>query len=220
MPWHNSNTKMTLEFFLSPIFALGSTRFLKMAHVSTQTQVFRYGVHESQYMRLSLPLTQSPKTSTGDAESAKLPVALIVHGGFWKQKWTAENTCITSIVVDLVANGFAALEIEYRRREDDGGGWPGSNEDVLAALNFVPKLTEMHGFPLDHTSVTLIGHSAGGTMVLWVAAHADKVLPELVVAVAPITDLAAGFRQRYSNPAVHALAHSKSRHHTTAIATP
>ncbi len=190
---------MTRQIFISPIFDAGSSPLPKMTNISTQ--VFRYGIHESQYLRLSLPVPQSSEASTKNGESAKLPVALIVHGGFWKQKWTVENTCITSIVVDLVASGFATVEVEYRRREDDGGGWPGSNEDVLAALNFVPTLTESHGFPLDPTSVTMIGHSAGGTMVLWVAAHADGVLPELVVAVAPITDLVAGFRQRYPRPA-------------------
>jgi acetyl esterase/lipase len=167
-----------------------------MAEISAQ--VFRYGPHESQHLRLSTPFPQSLEASASHIESARFPVALIVHGGFWKQKWTVENTCITSIVVDLIANGFATVEVEYRRRDDDGGGWPGSNEDVLAALNFVPTLADMHGFPLDPTRVTLIGHSAGGTMVLWAAAHADKVLPELVVAVAPITDLVAGFRQRFA----------------------
>jgi len=42
--------------------------------------------------------------------------------GFWKQKWTIDNTPITGLVPDLNARGFAVLEVEYRRRDDIGGG--------------------------------------------------------------------------------------------------
>jgi acetyl esterase/lipase len=103
---------------------------------------------------------------------------------------------MTTIVPDLVADGFVVAEVEYRRRDDEGGGWPGSNEDVLAALNFLPSISDDIGLQFDLSKVILIGHSAGGTMVLWAAAHAEQILPALVVAVAPIADLEEGYRQR------------------------
>lgn len=31
--------------------------------------------------------------------------------------------------------------VEYRRREDSGGGWPGTNDDIMSALI---KLAECH----------------------------------------------------------------------------
>ena len=162
----------------------------RMAENEKSRKIFHYGSQQSQYLHISIP--------PGELRNA--PVAFLVHGGFWKQKWTVDNTCMASITPDLVADGFAVAEVEYRRREDDGGGWPGSNEDVLAALNYLPTLAAENEFPLDLSRVVLIGHSAGGTLVLWVAAHADKVLPALVVAVAPIADLEAGFYQRCSSP--------------------
>lgn len=45
-----------------------------------------------------------------------------VISGFWKQKWTIDNTPITGLVPDLNVRGFAVLEVEYRRRDDIGGG--------------------------------------------------------------------------------------------------
>ena len=54
------------------------------------------------------------------------------------------------------------------------------------------------------SKVMLIGHSAGGTLALWAADAAAKdpgaeYVPALVIAVAPITDLAAGFDAKLSD---------------------
>jgi len=68
----------------------------------------------------------------------------LFHGGFWKQKWTIDNTPITSIVVDLCDLGFAVAEVEYRRRDDEGGGWPGTNLDGVEALNALPHVCQEH----------------------------------------------------------------------------
>ena len=47
-----------------------------------------------------------------------MPAAVLIHGGYWKQQWTIDNTPITSIVPDLLAKGFGVVELEYRRRGD------------------------------------------------------------------------------------------------------
>ena len=65
---------------------------------------------------------------------------MLYHGGYWKQQWTVDNTPINSVVPDLLCKGFGVVEVEYRRRDDEGGGWPGTNEDALLALNALLEL--------------------------------------------------------------------------------
>ena len=58
------------------------------------------------------------------------------------------------------------------------------------------RLRDDDGLPLDLSDVILLGHSAGGTLVLWLAAQTLDVRVRLVVAVAPVTDLVQGCRPR------------------------
>jgi acetyl esterase/lipase len=130
----------------------------------------------------------------------QVPVAALYHGGYWKQQWTIDNTPITSIVPDLLKLGFAVVEVEYRRRDDEGGGWPGTNNDAMLALNSLPDVAPDECATLDLTNVTLIGHSAGGCLVLWLAAQELlAVRLALVVAVAPVCDLNEAYHLRLSD---------------------
>jgi len=81
------------------------------------------------------------------------------------------------------------VEVEYRRRDDEGGGWPGTNQDALLAINSLPAVAPDECTALDLGNVVLIGHSAGGCLVLWLAAQQLNVGLSLVVAVAPVCDL-------------------------------
>ena len=51
-----------------------------------------------------------------------------------------DSAAIETLAPFLVARGFAAVEVEYRRCDDEGGAWPGTALDVLAALEraYVP----------------------------------------------------------------------------------
>lgn len=128
-----------------------------------------------------------------------LPVCVLIHGGYWKQKYTADNTNITGLVPGLAARGFAVWELEYRRRDDEGGGWPGSNDDCLCGFELLKRVSHENRLPLDLTCVTVIGHSAGGTMALWVGAKAKIVVPRLVVSVAGVADLFEAYRAKLSD---------------------
>ena len=101
------------------------------------------------------------------------------------------------------------MAVEYRR-VGQGGGWPGTLEDVAAALDALPGLPE--AARLDLTDVTTVGHSAGGHLAAW-AAGRHRLPPEApgarprvrvtaAVLQAGVLDLAAADEQRLGNGAV------------------
>jgi acetyl esterase/lipase len=110
--------------------------------------------------------------------SGSHPLAIMIHGGFWKANVNLIH--LGHICSALRELGVATWNVEYRRVGDPGGGWPGSYEDVAAAVDFARDLAEV-----DPTRVVLVGHSAGGHLALLTAAQAR--LP--VVAIAAVTDL-------------------------------
>lgn len=118
-----------------------------------------YGAHESQWGELYLPRGQG-----------KIPVAVIVHGGFWRQRYGADLG--TKLAMDLVTDhAVAAWNIEYRR-VGGGGGYPATLEDVAAAVDALAgPIQETAGGRLDLARVAAVGHSAGGHLVGWLAAR-------------------------------------------------
>ncbi len=67
---------------------------------------------------------------------------------------------------DLVARGYSAWNVEYRRL-GNGGGWPATFDDVEAATLAAHTV----GLP-----VVTLGHSAGGQLALWAAARCGAAL--------------------------------------------
>jgi acetyl esterase/lipase len=104
-------------------------------------------------------------------------LAVVVHGGYWQATYNLIHT--GHMCVALAAAGIATWNVEYRRLGDIGGGWPGTGEDVARAIDFVGEL------PVEHESVVLVGHSAGGQLALWATKQAQ--LP--VVALAAVSDV-------------------------------
>lgn len=124
-------------------------------------------------------------------------MVVFIHGGFWRSRY--DLTLADPQVADAVDSGYAALNLEYRRVGDSGGGFPGTLADIAAALDQLPLIAEKAS--LDLESVTVVGHSAGGHLALWAgqrgclpsgAVGADPVLmPALVVGQAPVSELTA-----------------------------
>jgi acetyl esterase/lipase len=122
---------------------------------SPPPRTVRYGAHPSQHADLHLP--------AGSAD--RLPVAVVVHGGFWRA--TYGYRLGTPLAADLAARGWAAWNLEYRR-VGDGGGWPATFEDVAAGIDALagPGQQAATG-RLDLGRVVAVGHSAGGHLALW-----------------------------------------------------
>jgi acetyl esterase/lipase len=144
-----------------------------------------YGDHPDQVGNLHLPRGEGPSP----------PTVVLVHGGFWKWGW--DRTLMTLLAHDLAIRGFAAWNIEYRRVGQQGGGWPGTFEDVAAAID---ALTEIDG--VDTSRVATVGHSAGGHLAVWLAARhrlppsepgaLPRVRPRAAVSQAGVVDLIRG----------------------------
>ena len=166
-------------------------------------QTITYGTDPSQYGDLYLP------GSTAGA----LPVVVVVHGGYWGSAYGLSLG--TPLAEDLVKHGVAAWNIEYRRI-GIGGGWPGTFEDVAAAMDaLVGKVNRAAGGQLDLTKVVVVGHSAGGHIAGWLAGRhtlttgqvgaEPKVSPIAYVSQAGVLDLVSGEQQALGGGAVDGL---------------
>ncbi len=134
--------------------------------------VLRYAPHADGVVDMHLP----------PGPSRPRPLLFLVHGGFWKQEY--DRRPIRPLANALAADGFVVAVPEYRR-VGGGGGWPATVDDVDAALRVTPRLLAESGVPT--TTTTLVGHSAGGHLVLWLANQPHRV--DRVVALAPVGNL-------------------------------
>jgi acetyl esterase/lipase len=133
-------------------------------------------------------------------------VVVVVHGGFWRAKYDLEHA--GHLCADLTRRGNATWSLEYRRVGHEGGGWPGTFEDVARGTDFLRTLAESH--PLSLSRVVFMGHSAGGHLALWLAArprvppgeplHSQtRFMPRGVVVLAGVVDLERAHELRLSN---------------------
>ena len=65
-------------------------------------------------------------------------LAVVVHGGAWKAAYDLVH--VEHLCVAFRDAGIATFNVEYRRVGDAGGGWPGSLEDVLRAVEYADGL--------------------------------------------------------------------------------
>ncbi len=98
------------------------------------------------------------RLSYAEQVKERMPVVVIIHGGFWKQMYELDNSLIDTVAPFCVSNGFVSCEVEYRRGRasvDGGaGGWPTTNNDIISAL------TKLHEFSLsEHCKVIVNTHS-------------------------------------------------------------
>src|SRR5512139_1798346 len=150
--------------------------------------VVRYAAHDDGLVDVHLPLP-----GTGAAS-----LVVLLHGGFWKQAYDRRHT--RAVAAALAAEGFVVATPEYRR-VGGGGGWPTTADDVDAAVHAIPGLLEGIGVPT--TGLTVMGHSAGGHLALWLANQSHQI--ERVVGLAPVGDLRAAARERLGDGATQAL---------------
>ena len=121
----------------------------------------RYGDDPSQVVDLWRPPTPGPH-----------PVIVMIHGGCWTAS-VASFHIMDWAAADLAQRGVAVWNIEYRRLEQPGGGYPGTYRDVAQSLFTLQRQASALGLRFGDGLVVL-GHSAGGHLALW-SAGASKL---------------------------------------------
>ena len=116
-----------------------------------------YGPAQSQFVELFRPTGAGP-----------YPVVVLIHGGCWAHKYGG-LTQVAAMARTLANEGIAVWSIEYRGVDEDGGGFPGTYEDIAAALD---KLKDQSSaLDIDLTRLVAVGHSAGAQLAQWAAAR-------------------------------------------------
>jgi acetyl esterase/lipase len=132
-----------------------------------------YGSNPLQYGDLWLPNT------TGTA-----PLLIFIHGGCWSNAYRVDHSYpMASALADR--ENIAVLSLEYRATGDEGGGWPGSYEDILLALG---KISLLSNYGIDTQRVVLAGHSAGGHLALLAASQPEGSQLRAVIGLAAIAN--------------------------------
>jgi len=150
-----AQVSVTLLLCLLSAYAMGQTRFAELLKMEYEPpdEIVRYGDSEFQYAEY------------WHGRVPDSPLVIIIHGGCWLNAYNAEH--VRPLASALNAKNYAVWSVEYRRVGDDGGGWPGSFDDIIAGIN---RAATLGG--IDKEKVVLLGHSAGGHMALWAAASA------------------------------------------------
>jgi acetyl esterase/lipase len=161
----------------------GEDRSVLYLPAAEPSGTWTYGSHPDQVADVYLP------------EPAIGHPLVLVHGGFWRPEY--DRTHLRPLAEALRAAGYPVLSLEYRRVP---GHPDGTIDDLRAALTHLrddpPK-----GYP--RMPATLIGHSAGGHLVLLLAGAPDRLIRS-VIALAPVADLALAERLGLGLDAVRA----------------
>jgi acetyl esterase/lipase len=144
-----------------------------------------YGNDPLQFGEIRLPDVQGPH-----------PVAIVIHGGFWRAKYDLQY--IRPVCEALTQHGVATWNLEYRRLNNPGGGWPGTLEDVAAGADHLTSIASR--FDLDLNRVISIGHSAGGHLAFWLAARKKRLAA--AISLAGVVDLRRAWELQLSNTVV------------------
>jgi acetyl esterase/lipase len=159
--------------------------FIALARPEPTLQV-RYGAQTPQGIDVFLPVGPGLH-----------PVAILIHGGCWSTVASGREQ-LRHLGADLAEDGIAVWSIGYRRANEAGGGYPGTFQDVSAAIDRLRD--DAPRYHLDLSRTVLVGHSAGGHLALWAAARkglppasplhvSSPFMPGSVISLAGVGDL-------------------------------
>lgn len=189
---------------------------------------FTYGQSpRTQYYLLHVPQENVDKIQSNNSDRRSVPLVVLLHGGFWKSKYSISNSCLDNLPKFFMSLGIAVCVIEYRRvkaeHDIDEGGWPETGDDILNALNHLynecsrlnleiiqesqiflqKKETLTRRAIIDTNRIVLLGHSAGGQLALWTCCEPQlsklPFKPLMCVGIAPVANMIDAYRLRFVN---------------------
>ncbi len=129
------------------------------------------------------------RSSTNEMYADK--ALIFIHGGCWLNAYGYEHA--KGMYHALAELGMGVYVTEYRRVGDEGGGWPGSLDDVTQAIRTALNRIENEG---RYTNIYIAGHSAGGHLALLAAQRLSSSSLNLsranikrIIGLAAITDI-------------------------------
>lgn len=147
-----TEAKSSAVLTAAPLYNVSFNSVLTLP-LQEQGMKLNYGNAALQFGLLSLPKMNSV---------TKPPLVIFVHGGCWLNAYDIEHSKALSQA--LAAEGYAVWSLEYRRVGDEGGGWPGSLNDIVQGIHYAQAQFEQYGVDVSRTA--LMGHSAGGQLAL------------------------------------------------------
>ena len=162
-----------LLFAATGAFSPLGAQAMTFAQLSTRTAPppdhrIAYGDAPQQFGYLRLPKRPGPH-----------PVIVYIHGGCWLSQYDIAHAA--ALEQALADSGFAVWSLEYRRVGNEGGGWPGTFNDIARGTDHLRAIAARYA--LDTNRVIASGHSAGGSFALWLAAR-TKIPPSSELHVA------------------------------------
>jgi 3-dehydroquinate dehydratase-2 len=166
---------------IATIYGRGTVGYLNAidlltAHITMPHEIRRYGDGVDTLLDVRKANAEAPA-----------PVAVILHGGFWRDVWKRDTMAPLSAAITQL--GWSTVNVEYSRGP---GSFPQAIDDIANALRWVRNNADAYNF--DTRRTVIIGHSAGGYLAL-MAAHTDASLAG-VIALAPVTNLPAISQER------------------------
>jgi acetyl esterase/lipase len=125
-------------------------------------------------------------------DAGQRPLVIIIHGGFWRPD--IDRVHARPMADAIAAAGWTVALPEYSRVPGDPAA---TLHDLALILTQAPQQVPTH-----NGRVVLVGHSAGGHLVLWAAAA--RICPVLTgtLALAPVADLLLAYELGLGNGAV------------------
>jgi 3-dehydroquinate dehydratase-2 len=159
---------------IATIYGRGTVGYLNAidlltAHVTMPHELHHYGDAVDALVDVRKANTEAPA-----------PVAVILHGGFWRDAWKWDIMAPLSAAITQL--GWSTVNVEYSRGP---GSFPQAVDDIADALRWVRDNADVYNFDTGRT--VIIGHSAGGYLALKTA-HTDATLAG-AIALAPVTNL-------------------------------
>ena len=140
-----------------------------------------------------------------DAPAGPLPTVVLVHGGYWGPSY--DRSLEDAVAADLAGRGYLCWNIDYAAADEP---WPTTLRHVAAGYDHVAS--GRYGSRVDPARLSVVGHSAGGHLALWLASRATtgefaRKGPKPVVAVgqAPVAALVEGAKQNLGGGAIQRL---------------